>query len=120
MNTFIGVRWTVHGLACVSGESSRAPTIYCTISWLFVSLVRFSATLRPLCMTTMRFVTANTSGNVWLMRMTGTRFFAKFANQIEHLALLDDAKVVRRFVHDHEPRLPVNRPRNCHRLALAT
>ena len=46
--------------------SSSAPTMYCTISRLFVSLVRFSAALRPRCMTTMRFVTAKTSGNVWL------------------------------------------------------
>ena len=39
-----------------------------TISWLFVALVRFSVTLRPQCMTTVRLVTAKRSGSVWLMR----------------------------------------------------
>ena len=52
--------------------SSSAPTMYCTSSWVFVSVVRFSVTLRPLCITMRRSETAKTSGSVWVIRMTGT------------------------------------------------
>jgi hypothetical protein len=75
--------------------------MYRTISWLFVSLVRFSVTLRSRRMTMMEFVTAKTSDSVWLMRMTANPLLAQLANQLQHLLLLDNAKVIGGFIDDH-------------------
>ena len=55
-----------------AASSVRAPIMYSTISWVFVSGVGRSATFRPRCMMMTRSVTANTSGRVCEMRMTGT------------------------------------------------
>ena len=51
--------------------SSSAPTILHELLRV-VSAVRFSVTLRPRCMTIRRSATANTSGSVCVIRMTGT------------------------------------------------
>jgi hypothetical protein len=68
-------------------------------------------------LTTIRSVTANTSGRVWLIRMTDA-LRLQLADQIQHLALLDHAQVVGRLVHDHQLGFPVDRARDGDGLAL--
>ena len=46
-------------------------------------------------------------------------FFAQPYDQIEHLSLFHDSKVVRGLIHDHQSGLPVHGAGDRHRLPLA-
>src|SRR5580700_9248527 len=42
----------------------------------------------------------------------------EYADELQHLVLLGHPEIVGRLVHDHEPRVPIDRARDRHRLAL--